>query len=99
MIAIPLIQKIAELFLILFTAAGLVKAGILKSEDSRVLSRLSLYFVTPCVIFNSFQTKLTPEIQQGLLAAILALLIAANVIQIVRDSRDRKARKERENQK
>ena len=29
----------------------------------------------------------------------LALLIAANVIQIVRDSRDRKARKERENQK
>lgn len=71
MIAIPLIQKIAELFLILFTAAGLVKAGILKSEDSRVLSRLSLYFVTPCVIFNSFQTKLTPEIQQGLLAAIL----------------------------
>ena len=34
-----------------------------------------------------------------LLAAILALLIAANVIQIVRDSRDRKARKERENQK
>ena len=34
-----------------------------------------------------------------LLAAILALLIAANVTQIVRDSRDRKARKERENQK
>lgn len=70
MIAIPLIQKIAELFLILFTTAGLVKGGILKSEDSRVLSKLSLYFVTPCVIFNSFQTTLTPEIQQGLLIAI-----------------------------
>ena len=71
MIAIPLIQKIAELFLILFATAGLVKGGILKSEDSKILSRLSLYFVTPCVIFNSFQTKLTPEIQQGLLMAIL----------------------------
>lgn len=34
-----------------------------------------------------------------LLAVILVLLIAANVIQIVRDSRDHKARKERENQK
>lgn len=34
-----------------------------------------------------------------LLAVILALLIAANVLQIVQDSRDRKARKERENQK
>ena len=71
MIAIPLIQKIAELFLILFATAGLVKGGILKSEDSKILSRLSLYFVTPCVIFNSFQTKLTPEIQQGLMTAIL----------------------------
>ena len=75
MIAIPLIQKIAELFLILFATAGLVKGGILKSEDSRILSRLSLYFVTPCVIFNSFQTKLTPDIQQGLLVAILVACV------------------------
>lgn len=75
MIAIPLIQKIAELFLILFATAGLVKGGILKSEDSKILSKLSLYFVTPCVIFNSFQTKLTPEIQTGLLTAILVACI------------------------
>lgn len=71
MIAAALIQKIAELFLILFTTAGLVKAGILKAEDSRVLSRLSLYFVTPCVVFNSFQKELTPEMRQGLLITVL----------------------------
>ena len=70
MIAIPLIKKIAELFLILFAAAGLVRAGILKSQDSRILSRLSLYFITPCTIFNSFQKELTPEVQQGLLTTI-----------------------------
>ena len=69
MIAIPLAKKIAELFLILFTTAALVKGGILKSENSKVLSKLSLYFVTPCVIFNSFQKELTPEIEQGLLTA------------------------------
>ncbi len=74
MIAIPLAKKIAELFLILFTTAALVKTGILKAENSRVLSKLSLYFVTPCVIFNSFQEELTPEIRQGLLiAAALAV--------------------------
>ena len=74
MIAIPLAKKIAELFLILFTTAALVKGGILKSENSKVLSKLSLYFVTPCVIFNSFQKELTPEIEQGLLtAAVLAV--------------------------
>ncbi len=74
MIAVPLIKKIAELFLILFAAAAMVKAGLLKSEDSRVLSRITLYFITPCVLFNSFQEELTPEIRQGLLiAAGLAL--------------------------
>ena len=70
MIAIPLAKKIAELFLILFSAAALVKTGVLKTENSRVLSKLSLYFVTPCVIFNSFQEELTPEIQKGLLTAM-----------------------------
>ena len=69
MIAIPLAKKILELFLILFATAGLVKGGLLKSEDSRILARVSLYFVTPCVVFNSFQKKLTPEISQGLLIA------------------------------
>lgn len=71
MIAIPLAEKIAELFLILFASAALVKFGILKTENSRVISKLSLYFVTPCVVFNSFQKELTPEIQQGLLTAAL----------------------------
>ena len=75
MIAIPLIKKIAELFLILFVAAGLVRTGILKSQDSRILSRLSLYFITPCTIFNSFQQELTPEVQQGLLTAMLLAVI------------------------
>ena len=67
MVTLPLLEKIAELFLILFATAALVKTGVFKADYSRVLSRISLYFVTPCVVFNSFQTKLTPEIQQGLL--------------------------------
>lgn len=69
MIAIPLAKKIAELFLILFATAALVKTGVLKAENSKALSKLSLYFVTPCVIFNSFMKELTPEIQRGLLIA------------------------------
>ena len=70
MIAVPLAKKIAELFLILFAAAALVKTGVLKTENSRVLSKLSLYFITPCVIFNSFQKELTAEVGQGLLTAV-----------------------------
>ena len=69
MVAIPLIEKIIELFLILFAAAALVKTGVFQADFSRVLSRISLYFITPCVIFNSFQIQLTDEVQQGLLFA------------------------------
>lgn len=75
MIVFPLIQKIAELFLIIFAAAALVKAKILHREDGRVLSRVSLYFVTPCVIFYSFQQDLTPEVYQGLLTAVLLAVL------------------------
>lgn len=75
MIVFPLIQKIAELFLIIFAAAALVKAKILRREDGRLLSRVSLYLVTPCVIFYSFQKDLTPEVSHGLLAAVLLAVI------------------------
>ena len=70
MIAVPLAKKIAELFLILFASAALVKTGILKAENSKILSKLALYFVTPCVIFNSFQKEFTAEIGQGLLISV-----------------------------
>ncbi len=79
MIALPLAKKIAELFLILFAAAALVKTGVLKTEDSKVLSKLSLYFITPCVIFNSFQKELTAEVGQGLLTAV-ALAVGFEVL-------------------
>jgi len=70
MIVIPLINKIAELFLIVLSAAVLVRTGVLKSDDSKIISRLSLYLVTPCAIFGSFQNEMTPEIREGLLLTV-----------------------------
>ena len=70
MLVIPLATKIAELFLILFAAAALVKLHVVESKDSRILSRISLYFVTPCVIFNSFRNELNPEVLRGFLLAM-----------------------------
>ena len=75
MIALPLARKIAELFLILFSFAAMVRAGVLKSQDSQVLSRVSLYFVTPCVVFNSFLKEMGPEVQQGLAVSVAFALI------------------------
>ena len=54
-ISLLLMQQIAQLFLILIMGYAVVKAGLLKASDSRVLSVVMVYLVTPCVIINAFQ--------------------------------------------
>ena len=53
----------------------LVKTRLLKSEDSKVLSVLSLYIIVPCVIINAFQIEYTNAIRDGLLLAVLAAVL------------------------
>lgn len=49
MLSLLLFQRIAELFLIIFMGWLIVKVGILKTEDSRCLSMILLYVITPSV--------------------------------------------------
>ena len=72
MISLILAKKIFSLFLIMFMGFGIVKCGILKPEDSKVLSLTSLYVIAPCVIISSFQVEYQPEIAKGLLLALAA---------------------------
>lgn len=50
----------------------IVKAGIVTDEDSKVLSKIVLYLIIPCVIINAFQVNYTPETVHGLLIAFIA---------------------------
>lgn len=52
-ISLLLMQQIAQLFLILIMGYAVVKVGLLKASDSRVLSVVMVYLVTPCVIINA----------------------------------------------
>ena len=70
MISLLLLKQIAQLFLSIFLGWVLVKTRILKPEDSRVFSLLSLYGVMPCIIISSFQLDYSPEIVHGLLLAL-----------------------------
>ncbi len=74
MITLPLIYKIAELFIIIMLGAVLVRTGIVRNEDCKVLSRISLYLVTPFVVYQSFCQKLTPDIIRGFGTALLMSL-------------------------
>ena len=74
MIAQLLLYKIIQLFLIMTLGFVLVKAKLVKSEDSMVLSKLSLYLFMPAVIINAFNVEMTNDIVWGL---IIAFLVAA----------------------
>lgn len=78
-ISLILLEQIVQLFLILLMGYVVVKIKLLRSEDSRVLSVVMVYLVTPCMIINSFQLDYTPQIIGGLLFAFV-LAIAGHVL-------------------
>ena len=64
-ISLLLMQQIAELFLMIFMGYVIVKAGLLKGEDSKVISKIVLYLIIPCVIINAFQVDYTNEVEKA----------------------------------
>ena len=82
MLSLILFQRIAELFVIIFFGWLIVKVGILKSEDSRCLSMILLYIITPSVFFNVFQIERTPEVL-SMMAFSAVLALTSNVLLIL----------------
>ncbi|MDO5142437.1 MAG: AEC family transporter [Eubacteriales bacterium] len=78
-ISLILLQEIARLFLILLMGWAVVKLGLLTTADSRVLSVVMVYLVTPCVIIDSFQVDYDPQVVRGLLFAF-ALAVGAHAL-------------------
>ena len=70
-----LFLEILKLFLMCAMGFGIVKAGILKSSDSGVLSAIALYIVCPCVYLNAYQVDYVPEQARSLLVTFIASVI------------------------
>ena len=80
-IAFLLGTKIIELTLIVLIGYGLVKSKLLKSEDSKTLSVIGLYVISPAVMIEAFQIDYTPEILQGLqLSLFMAVFLQVILI-------------------
>lgn len=75
MISLLLMKQIGELFFIMVMGFILVKTHLLKAEESKSLSIVALYLVTPCVIINAFQVKYTESIKNGLILAFAAAVL------------------------
>ena len=75
MIPLLLLNKILQLFTIMAFGFILVKLKIIKSSDSNVLSKISLYMLMPAIIINSFDIELTEEIATGLKIGLQAVIV------------------------
>ena len=71
-ISLLLMEEIIKLFVIMFMGYAVVKAGVMKSSESKSVSVIMVYLVIPCVILNAFQVEYTPDVQKGLLLACAA---------------------------
>ena len=82
-ISILLMEQIIQLFLMIFMGFLIVKAKLLKSEDSKVLSTIVLYLIVPCVIINAFQVDYTPQTVRGLLIALAGSVMTQIILLII----------------
>ena len=82
-ISMFLMEQIVELFIMIFMGFAIVKAGIVKDEESKVLSKIVLYLVIPCVIVNAFQVDYTAQTVKGLMIAFVASVILQIILLII----------------
>ena len=82
-ISILLMEQITELFLMIFMGFLIVKTGLLKDDDSKILSKIVLYLIIPCVIINAFQVDYTMDTVKGLLIALAASVILQIILLII----------------
>lgn len=82
-ISILLMEQIIQLFLMIFMGFLIVKAKLLNSEDSKILSIIVLYLIIPCVIINAFQVDYTPQTVKELLIALAGSVMTQVILLIV----------------
>ncbi len=83
MLSLILLRQIAQLFILVFLGWAIVKAGILKSEDSRTLSMILLYIITPCVALNAFQLERTADTVRMMELSLLSAVILSGLCVIL----------------
>lgn len=82
-ISLFLMNQIIQLFIMIFMGFIIVKARLLKAEDSKILSVIVLYLIIPCVIINAFQVDYTPQTVKGLLIALAGSVMTQVILLIV----------------
>lgn len=79
---LTLIAKLSSLLIMVLIGFVIVRIGLLRSEDSRVLSSLVIYVLQPCLIFRAFQIELSGSRLRGFFV-VLVFSTAAYLVWIL----------------
>lgn len=83
MVTTLLLKQLVIFFIYMGAGFLLVKIGIMKSEDSRIFSLLSIYVLLPCAILKSYQADYSPELRDGFMLAMGAALASQLILMAV----------------
>ena len=75
-LSILLAEQIVVIFLMMAIGYFIVKIGLFRPDDSKVLSNLVVYICFPCVLIDAFQIELTVRAAKGLILAVIAAVAA-----------------------
>lgn len=78
--ALILFNRLLSLFAIVLIGFITVRTKVMKAEETRSLSMLSLYITGPFAVMNAFEVDCTPEILGGMLLAVLFAVFSSAVI-------------------
>lgn len=81
-LSLLLASKLASMMLMVVVGFAIVRLGIMKVEDSKSISTLIVFVLTPCLIIRAFQIDLTPARLEGFFASVL-FMAASYVVWIL----------------
>ena len=82
-LTLALAHKIAGMSIQIFLGFLVVRLGVMKFEDSKILSAFALYVVTPCAMLDAFQYPFSPDKLSGMGVSLLGSLLTVGVFALL----------------
>lgn len=74
-LSLLLIQQIGAMFIMIALGFTAIKTKLIKPEDGKMISKIAVYIVSPCMTLSAFQIEFSADKLTGLLIATLAAII------------------------
>ncbi|MEA4933945.1 MAG: hypothetical protein VB071_10290, partial [Lawsonibacter sp.] len=73
--SVLLLGQILVMMVMVLVGAVMARCGLVNGEESRIISRVVVYVITPCTLLDAFQTELDRNKLEGLLASFVAAVL------------------------